>query len=523
VTDKKTSILRPERVLLLFVLAAAFLALLPSSRLVGVPYQIDYGEGLMLDGAMRLRHSQPLYPDPFRFPVVLHVYGPVAYAAVALVLPAGAPSFIAGRVLVFGCAIALSFLIAWLLWRWTGSWWIGLSFGLLLLTLPAFRFWLYLLRADIIGVALSLAGVALYQRKPTWWSVPFFALAIFSKYTLVAAPLAVFAHLLVTRRVKEGAGFAAGMVGISLAGFAAMQRVTGGWFAFHMFATHPDRYSLTQFFALAGLVWASAPVVTALALWHAIRDFRNRTRTFPPLYLAISSLTALTAGKLGSTTNHFLEWMVAACLCAGLGYSVVISSHAGKAMPVTFLLGASVLVGAIVQNRQSLQPTEALTQCGPAYQYVARSTASRVFSENLGAVLMTGRPVLVSDPFVYLQLAKHGLRPDREVETLVNEKYFDLIVMSNDPATTKLQSGDIWPESLVDAVGRNYRPVEKFNCRDAGVMMEPVGPTDAHRLATKHAADAETCSAPVAYDSFFRFTSGSLTPSEAGSAMNLRP
>jgi len=458
----------------MFVLAVAFLALRQSSRFIGVPYEIDYGEGLMLDGAMRLRHSQPLYSDPFRFPVVLHVYGPVAYAAPALVLPGGAPSFTAGRVLVFGCAIALSYLIAWLLRQWTGSWWIGLSFGLLLLTLPAFRFWLYLLRADMIGVVLSIAGVTLYQMKHRWWSLPFFALAIFSKYTLLAAPLAVFAHLIANRKVKEGSGFAAGLGAVCLAGFGAMQRITGGWFAFHMFATHPDRYSLIQFFALAGLVWASAPVVTALALWYVIGDLRNRTRTFSPLYLAMSSLTALTAGKLGSTTNHFLEWMVAACMCAGLGYSVVASKHVTKAMPVTFLLGAAALVGTIVQNRQNLQPTVGLTECGPAYQYVSKSTASRVFSENLGALLMTGKPVLISDPFVYLQSTKRGLWPDRQVEKLVNEKYFDLLVMSNDPVATKAQSADAWPDSLVNAIERNYQPVQRFNCRYAGVMMEPV-------------------------------------------------
>jgi hypothetical protein len=481
VTEKKISFPRPERVLLLFVLAGAFLALLQSSRLIGLPYQVDYGEGLMLDGAIRIRHSQPLYPDPFHFPVVLHVYGPVAYAAAGLVLPGGAPSFTAGRVLVFSCAIALSFLAAWLLRQWTRSWWIGLSFGLLLLTLPAFRFWLYLLRADVIGVVLSIAGVTLYQAKQRWWSVPFFALAIFSKYTLLAAPLAVCAHLIVNRRLKEGAGFAAGVGALCLAGFAAMQWATGGWFAFHMFATHPDRYSLIQFFALASLVWASAPLVTALALWYAVHDFRNRARTYPPLYLAMSSLTALTAGKLGSTTNHFLEWMVAACLCAGLGYSVVRSMHVTKVMPVTLLLGASVLVGTILQNRRNLQPTNGLTGCGPAYQYVAKSTASRVFSENLGALLMAGKPVLVSDPFVYLQATKHGKLPDRQVEKLVDERYFDLIVMSNDPLATNLQSAEVWPDSLVDAIGRNYQPVERFSCRNAGVMMEPVGPNNARR------------------------------------------
>jgi hypothetical protein len=480
VTEEKVSFPRPERVLLLFVLASAFLALLQSSRLIGLPYQIDYGEGLMLDGAMRLRYSQPLYPDPFRFPVVIQEYGPVAYAAAAWVSRKGVPSFTGGRALAFACAIALSFLIAWLLRQSTGSWWIGLSFGLLFVTLPAIRLWLCLLRADMIGLVLSFVGIALYQTKRRWWCVPFFALAIFSKYTLVAAPVAVFAHLMLNRKMKEAAGFATGMGALCLAGFAAMQWTTGGWFAFHMFGTHSDRYSLMHFFQHAGLVWLSAPVVTALAVWYAVRDWRSHALTLPPLYLAMSSLTTLTAGKIAANTNHFIEWMAAACLCAGFGYSVVLSKHFNKAMPATLILSTSVLVGSIVQSTQKSQPTDGLNECGLAYQYVAKSTASRVFSENLGALLMAGKPVLVSDPFVYLQSTKHGL-PDRQVERLVNEKYFDLIVMSNDPLATKLQSTEVWPDSLVDAIGRNYRPVERFSCRNAGVMMEPVGPSNARR------------------------------------------
>jgi hypothetical protein len=476
VSEEKISFLRPERVLLLFVLTGVFLTLLRSPRLISIPYEIDYGEGLMLEGAMRLRHSQPLYSDPFRFPVVLHVYGPVAYAAVALVMPGGSPSFTAGRGFVFGCAIALSFLIVWLLREWTGSWWIGWSFGLLFLTLPAFRFWLYLLRADVIGMVLSLTGLMLYQRKHRWWSLLFLVLAIFTKYTLLAAPLALIAHLIANRKAKEAAGFAAGLGATCVAGFAAMQRATGGWFMFHMFATHPDRYSVIQFLALAGLVWMSAPVVTALALWYAGGRFRNRIWTFPPLYLASSSLAAWTAGKLGSTTNHLIEWMVAACLCAGLGYSVVISKHLTRALPLTLLLGASVLAGTILQNLAKLQPSEGLTECGKAYQFVAKSPASRVFSENLGALLMAGKPVLVSDPFVYLQSARHGLWPDGQVEGLVKEQYFDLIVMSNEPMATKSTNADVWPDELAHAVGRNYRAVARFNCRYAGAMMEPVGP-----------------------------------------------
>ena len=476
------SLSTPDKVLLICVVLGAFLVILRTVPLILTPYQIDYGEGLILDGALRIRHAQPLYPHPFAFPVVLHVYGPVAYAAAAAVLPAGTPSFPAGRLMIVICSAAVSFLLGTILRRLTGSWWIGFSFGFLLLTLPAFRFWLYLLRADVIGVLFSVTGIALYlvSVKGWYWSIPFFGLAIFCKYSLLAAPVAVFVHLILNRRGKQGLVFAAGLGAALILAFAVLQAKTDGWFAFHMFSTHPDRYSLMQYFALGGVVSASAPVVTALAVWYVAHDFRGAVRSFPPIYLVMSTLTALTAGKLGSSTNHFVEWMVACCMCAGMGYFFLLSKYAARAMSITVLLSASILVGIIAQNRPQLQPSTEQTECGSAYQYVSSSPSSRVLSENLGPLLVAGKPISVSDPFVYGQFVKHGLWPDRQVEELVTEHYFGLIVMSHDPSQIKVGGSDVWSESLATDIEQNYRVVGQFNCRDAGVIWEPLPSRRAH-------------------------------------------
>jgi len=473
---------KPEKMLLVCVVLGALLVGLRTIPLIASPYQIDYGEGLMLDGALRVRHAQPLYPNPFGFPIVLHVYGPVAYAVAAAVLPADAPSFAAGRLLIVICSIALSLLLSIVLRRLTGSWWIGLSFGLLLLTLPAFRFWLYLLRADVIGVLFSTIGIALYllNERYWYWSVPFFGLALFCKYSLLAAPVAVFVHLILKRKGKQGFVFAVALGVNAILTFLVLQARTGGWFAFHMFSTHPDRYSVMQFVAGGALVAASAPVVTALAVWYAAQDFSRRALGFAPIYLAVSTISALTAGKLGSTTNHFVEWMVACCLCAGLGYSLLLSKYAAKAGPLTALLSASILIGVVAQNRPSLQPSRELVQCNDAYRLVSNSSSSRVLSENLGPLLVARKPILISDPFVYGQFVKHGLWPDRKIEDLVNERYFDLIVMSREPALVKALGSDVWSESLADAIERNYRTVDRFSCRGAEVMLEPVSPGRSH-------------------------------------------
>src|SRR5215831_18407771 len=469
---------RSERILAGFAVAAVFLTLWQVVPLILIPYEIDYGEGLMLDGGLRIRRSEPLYPNPYQFPIVLHDWGPVAYVATAAVLPHGAPSFPAGRWLVLGCGVVLAIVLQGILRKLGTPKIVALAFGFLLLTLPAFRFWLYLLRADVIGVVLVAIGIWIYISDQTRWyrCVPLFLGAIFCKYTLVAAPAGLFLDLLLNRRTRQALCFAGTLGGATALAFFVAQRMTGGWFAFHMFSTHSDRYSLAQFLTLAGLVWASAPVVTGLALWYVIRNLQGGSQSFATLYFITSALTSLSAGKLGSATNHFVEWMIASCLCAGLAYAALLQIYPARGLQFSILLGVSVVVAAIAQTRPGSQPLAGLSGCPAVYDYVRSLSASRVLSETLAPTIMAGKAVQISDPFIYGQLVRHGLWPDHRVEDLIGAKYFDMVVLTSDPSSIRQGGTDVWPPSLVEEMQRNYRVSRTFSCRNASVVLEPIPP-----------------------------------------------
>jgi hypothetical protein len=465
----------PDFLLLLSVIGAVFLVLASAVQLVRVPYQIDYGEGLLVEGALRIRHTSPLYPNPFAFPVVIHVYGPVAYATLAAVLLGNGAVYPVGRMLVVGCSIIVCLLLSSVLRKMTGSRLLAVIFGFLLLTLPAFRFWLYLARADMIGLVFSLAGVALYVqgRRSLYWTVPLFALAIFCKYTLIAAPAAVFFHLLLNRLGKKAVRFGSALLLLCAVAFVSAERMTHGWFAYHMFSTHPDPYSLAQFIALGGLVFASAPVVTGLAAWQTARDLKNRNWRFTSIYFLVSLATALTAGKLGSATNHFLEWMIASCLSAGVAYSVIKATYANRTVTIVVLLSVSTLAGVIIQNMKTLQPSRELAECGPAYEYVRNARSGAVLAETLGSVLETEKSVAVSDPFEYFQLVKHGRWPDQTVEEMINQRHFGLVIADTNLLDGNPHASDVWPRSYIEALRQNYRTAAVFACRGARVMLEP--------------------------------------------------
>src|SRR5260370_21992847 len=52
----------------------------------------------------------------------------------------------------------------------------------------------------------------------------------------------------------------------------------------------------------------------------AVEDMRRLRVSLPMIYFSLATLMTLTGGKVGSDTNHLLEWLAALCLSAGLGF-----------------------------------------------------------------------------------------------------------------------------------------------------------------------------------------------------------
>jgi hypothetical protein len=145
-------------------------------------------------------------------------------------------------------------------------------------------------------------------------------------------------------------------------------------------------------------------------------------------------------------------------------------------MPLTVVLSISILAGVIAQNRPSLQSSRDLAECNQAYLYVKNSPSTRILSESLGPLLVAGKPVLVSDPFVFGQLIQHGLWPNKQPEELIEDRYFDLILTSREPSHAGPSDSTFWPESLRTAIDRNYQITNRFACRDANIVLEPIAP-----------------------------------------------
>jgi hypothetical protein len=121
------------------------------------------------------------------------------------------------------------------------------------------------------------------------------------------------------------------------------------------------------------------------------------------------------------------------------------------------------------------EATQAEAELSPPHALVKQYPGDRVLSENVGAVVLAGKTVWVSNPFAYSQLVMRGGWPDAGLERMVRNREFDLIVTQwNYPMYPNFMSdsGERFSSGVVKAIVENYRTVGMYGCTDARLIFE---------------------------------------------------
>jgi hypothetical protein len=442
---------------------------------VWLPYQLNNSEGVILSGVQRVMEGQALYPSSREFPVIINVYGPVYYGVGAWLLKWFGMTFAPLRLLTLVSAVVVAGLVALLLHHLTASWKLGLSFGFFFLTLTSVQDWLPLARVDMPGLALSLAGLYLYSRFCDQWyvSIPFFLGAIFCKYFFVAAPSACFLDLLFQKRMKQAAWFAGSLVLLSGLAVLGLQSTTGGGFVLDTLESHADPFRIDRVLYFLNFALHQHPFLFVLGFGLVLRDLRQGVATLPSIYLVLSTVTLISTGLNGSDYNYLLEWTAVLCLCGGLSYHRL-RQQAPEAKAL--LLVPGVLAVFVLVTLRPPFAYDRYTGCQDAYAYVKHHPGRRILAEDVGAVVMAGKPVQLSDPYIWTWLVRRKGWSDAELQSLVRAHAFDVILL-NGPINWQKGSGEVsrWPLPFLNALEENYRPAQIFDCQDAQIAFEPFG------------------------------------------------
>jgi len=459
------------------------------------PFQFDYGEGNVLATLARIAHGLTPYPDPRAFPNAIDPYGPVGYYLLAIPVKLFGVSLLAPRMLVIASVVAICVLVALTIARATRSVAAAVIFGAIYAALPLVAGMGALLRVDLVGLALSIGGLYLFtrgmvagsldsskidNRKSTiendfrpgfaYAAAALFVAAVFCKHSLLAAPAACTLYLVARRRWRQAANFAGAGAALGVAAFGIAEWLTRGYFAEHLFLTHPDPFSWNGYaLRITRLAIGAAPLL-AMAAVRIIGELRRKQLSVASWWFLLATMTAITAGKQGSGWNHFLEWTAALCLCAGLGWDLV-----RRARPAAVLFAAWLAVMLVWPAQSMFDWSNGLQQCPEAYAYIGAHAGDRALSENVSALLLGGKTVWVLDPFVYSQIAMHGTWRDDVIEPRLRSRWFDMVVTRRDytQSPDALRRGvERFSAGTVQALKANYRVARSFQCTDANVIFE---------------------------------------------------
>ncbi|MBU6268230.1 MAG: hypothetical protein KGN34_11860 [Sphingomonadales bacterium] len=425
------------------------------------PYELDYGEGIVWQ-QMRMILAGQGYAPLAPYPAIVFHYPPLFHLLAGAMAATGLDQLAAGRlVAVLSTLLAAGFaglIVAGFApsRKQRGAFRLGgATAALALLATQPVLIWAVVFRVDMPFLAFSLAGLwlgirALTRPRAVHGAALCFVAAIFTKQTAIAAPLAVFAVLALTRPRTALAGIGTGMV-VAVATLGAVMAATHGEFLRHI-----ALYNLNRFSWLAGLdIPITIGMHFGLALAAAIglvprvrglaaKGWLARLRTEPrdaalailAAYLAIATAMLGLMFKSGSTINYFLEWTALIAIGAGLAVADFIGSaqagsrHAWLAA-APWLVAAQTLAGVVLIETDY---PEHAAQRGDFERLAAamRAAPGPILSDDMVLLLRAGKPVVL-EPAIFAELSAKHVLDDRPVLAMLERRGFAMLLTEGGP------------------------------------------------------------------------------------------
>ncbi len=412
-----------------------YLALTLWFGIVGLtyPYQLDYGEGIVLWFAQQIAHAQPIYKGLTDLPYASSNYPPVALLLSAALMPVFGDGYIGGRLLNFASALVVAALICRVVRMETRDRRAGALAALFFLGSPYIFHWIPLFRVDLLGFAFAFGGVYLvwlWERKQTpdarrqtpesksiflqstvysLLLTAFFLLALYTKHSLVAAPLAAFLALWQRDR-RRALVFACVLGALGGAIYLALDYATRGGFTFGLIESNATVFLPEQLGALVQDFVGTFPILLLLALWGWLTRVRTKRIGVLEWYAVIAIAALVMSGRVGAWENYFFEALAVACVFAG--FPLPVSSFRLPFAPrlSQFAIPFLLLLQLALMWHDPRIAADMVARDLPANQELARllaRTPGPIISEDMGALATGGKPV-VYYTFQYSSLARSG-------------------------------------------------------------------------------------------------------------------
>jgi len=477
---------------------------------VAYPDQIDYGEGIIWQQADLILSGKG-YKNIASLPHIVFHYPPVFHLTSGLLAAAlGIDQLASGRLISTLSTLGILTLIGLLVHRAVPNTQSTLVrgacasiAGLIALNFRPLAVWSQIDRVDMLAIGLSLLGAlfalwAVGRQRNAVVAALFFVLAIFTKQTMIAAPVAAFVALLLVRPRAAWLGFVAAAV-FGLAALVPLQIMTGGGFLRHIVGYNINRIDLSIIDLIAPQI-VRHPIFIALAFFSATRIILHphtrpagiswlatlkhdlsgnpvrQMELFSVCYLAFTTLSLVAIFKSGASSNYLIEWMCACGIQVGLFLRKPIAlalaafdiSAAEKPEIVT---NASIsnrlrlpLIPALLIMQIQLLPAPVLAGSGTTEQFETLTAmighSSRpVISDNMVAVMRAGKDLFLETAII-AELTAMGNWDETAFLAQIRNHEFGFFVTQDSPGESLFKAR--YSPAVRQAIERYYSRTERL-------------------------------------------------------------
>jgi hypothetical protein len=432
------------------------------------PYTLNYGEGPLLDQAVRLARGENIYQaDLSTPPYTITNYPPLYVLAQVPFVERFGPAFWYGRLISLISVIAAALFLGLTVQAISKDWIAGIDAGLTLPAIPYLFYWSALARIDSLALALSMAGLCVivrgYQRR--WGlilAVLLFVAAAYTRQTyLLAAPLAAFVYVWGRGERFRALAFAVMLGCLVLGIFAVVLVGTRGGIFFHIItanvnALNPDLIThhaneLTQNFPIllaAGAIYLVIGLIFGRPAYWLIAP-----------YLVGAVIVALTISKVGSDVNYLFELSAAFCFAAGGMIALTRRWFPLRAASLLLLAAAVYMATSLTVSQyqpilyRSAHPD---TPVDKLVELIRSSSEPIIADEQMGLLALNGKPILFQ-PFEMSQLALAGLWNQQPfLDALARGDY--PIILLYQPSRNPQLRFERWTPDMLRIINNDYRP-----------------------------------------------------------------
>jgi hypothetical protein len=439
---------------------------------VRYPFGMDYSEGVTWQQALLITGPR-MYGDISRFPFIVFHYPPVYFLVVRALAATGIDMLVAGRSISLVSTLAVGAVVGRLAFlaisirigrtaRFTGS-------AIAVLTVFCYEPIVVsspLMQVDMLAVALSFLGVLCVVTsvgqpwRLTAGSV-LFLLAIFTRQTSIAAPLAALPVMLTVNPRRTAATSLTALVLLLL-----LNAATGDGFLRHILVYNFDHYQFSSI--VDGIVqqrhhaiFLLFTVAGVISTWRRLARERHwpdrqafardvaesmvvRCMLIATLYLIVTTIMIVT---IDTSPNDLIEGMCVWSVIIGVFVASTIDHALGRAkqtltVPIAISLGWLLAVQMLIMptaNGEYQIVTAAYIQDLESLRSRIANSQGPVLSDDIVLLLRAGKQV-PWEPATFAALASRGRWNQRLIVDRIEAHEFAMIVTLGRPETRSYDS-----------------------------------------------------------------------------------